>query len=37
MNEQTIDADSQVEKDVFGLIYKLEDNPPAKEAMFAAL
>ena len=37
MNEKTMDVDRQEEKDVFDLIYKLEDNPPAKEAMFAAL
>jgi xanthine permease XanP len=30
-------ADVEEEKDVFDLIYKLEDNPPVQEAMFAAL
>jgi len=37
MSEQTIDVKGEKERDVFDLIYKLEDNPPAKEAMFAAL
>jgi len=37
MSEQTMDVKSEKERDVFDLIYKLEDNPPAKEAMFAAL
>ncbi len=37
MNEKTMDTDSEKEKDIFELIYKLEDNPPIGEAMFAAL
>ena len=36
MNEKK-DADSEEEKDVFDLIYKLDDNPPVKDGMFAAL
>ncbi len=32
-----MNADIKEEKDVFDLIYKLDDNPPVKEAMFAAL
>ncbi len=37
MNEKEMNADIKEEKDVFDLIYKLDDNPPVKEAMFAAL
>jgi xanthine permease XanP len=37
MNKEKMDADIEEEKDVFDLIYKLEDNPPVKEGMFAAL
>jgi len=37
LNEEKMDADIEEEKDVFDLIYKLEDNPPVKEGMFAAL
>ncbi len=37
MNEKKMDVDIEEEKDVFDLIYKLEDNPPVKEGMFAAL
>jgi xanthine permease XanP len=40
MNESTMDVDIEQEteeEDVFDLIYKLEDNPPVKEGMFAAL
>ena len=32
-----MDAKSEKEKDVFQLIYKLNDNPPVMDAMFAAL
>jgi xanthine permease XanP len=37
MNEKTTDVDSEEQKDIFELIYRLEDNPPVKEGMFAAL
>jgi hypothetical protein len=37
MNENTMDVESEEQKDVFDLIYQLEDNPPVKEGMFAAL
>ena len=37
MNEKKMDADIEKKKDVFGLIYKLEDNPPVQEGLFAAL
>ena len=37
MNEKTMGAKSEEEKDVFQLIYKLNDNPPVMDAMFAAL
>ena len=37
MNEKTVGAKSEEEKDVFQLIYKLNDNPPVMDAMFAAL
>ncbi|MDM8542240.1 nucleobase:cation symporter-2 family protein [Desulfococcaceae bacterium HSG9] len=37
MSEKTTNTDSNEEKDVFDLIYKLDDNPPVKEGMFAAL
>jgi len=37
MNEKTIDADSQEEKVGLDLIYQLNENPPVKEGMFAAL
>ncbi|MEA2080138.1 MAG: xanthine permease XanP, partial [Pseudomonadota bacterium] len=37
MNKEKMDADIEEEKDVFDLIYKLEDNPPVKEGLFAAL
>jgi xanthine permease XanP len=37
MNEKTMDVDSEEEKDAFDLIYQLNDNPPVKEGMFAAL
>jgi len=37
LNEKKMDADIEEEKDAFDLIYKLEDNPPVQEAMFAAL
>jgi len=37
MSEQTKEVDGQEQMDTFDLIYKLEDNPPVKEGMFAAL
>jgi xanthine permease XanP len=37
MNEKKMETDIEEEKDVFDLIYKLDDNPPVKEGMFAAL
>ena len=37
MNEKTNDADSQEEKVGLDLIYQLQENPPVKEGMFAAL
>jgi xanthine permease XanP len=32
-----MDTDIEEKQDVFDLIYKLEDNPPVKEGMFATL
>ena len=37
MNEKAIGAESEEEKVGLDLIYQLNDNPPAKEGMFAAL
>ena len=37
MNEKTVDVDGKEKNDVFELIYQLDDNPPVKEGMFAAL
>ncbi len=37
MNETNMDADTTEAHDPFELIYKLEDNPPIREAMYAAL
>jgi xanthine permease XanP len=37
MTEKTMAADRQGEKDAFELIYQLEDNPPVKEGIIAAL
>ena len=37
MNEKTTDVDSKEEKIGLDLIYQLEENPPVKEGMFAAL
>ena len=37
MNEKATDVDSKEEKIGLDLIYQLEENPPVKEGMFAAL
>ena len=37
MNEKAMDVDRQEKEDAFDLIYQLEDNPPVKDGMFAAL
>ena len=37
MNEKAMDVDRQEKEDAFDLIYQLDDNPPVKDAMFAAL
>ena len=37
MNEKKMRADIEKEKDAFDLIYQLNDNPPVKAGMFAAL
>ncbi len=36
MDETTMEAQFEKKTDIFGLIYKLEDNPPVREGMFAA-
>jgi hypothetical protein len=37
MDEKAMDVDREEEKAGLDLIYQLNDNPPVKEAMFAAL